>query len=207
MLYATTPLMVLFVLLLIFNITGGQNHTIFNYQANPVDGIERSLYVKCKDSSEIIEVETFTIVKYDSSYGVTPTFNPSTVIQEPVQTDLTINTEDPSVCFYTNQTGGEQVNLGYETQNKISSYQKQHNTTINIDPAPENATTYYYNLTCMNPAGFITGPLTTGFNVDLEVPLEITLHSPQNYYSTTQENILLNLSTNKNAYCKQGENP
>ena len=173
-------------------------------QFNRVGKLDFSFYVHCLDIYDEI-----TTTKFQMYVDTTPIIitraqaNPTTVVGEPVQTIISVDTDKSSLCKYSLTTRDyKDMEFKFDSwdDENPSSFSKSHSQTITDI---EDKKTYRYYVACENYGGALSETKDITFNVDFEAPLEIDVHTPR-YVSKTP--VYLNLTTNRIAeICTYGK--
>ncbi|MEK7224636.1 MAG: hypothetical protein AAB221_03025, partial [Bacteroidota bacterium] len=183
----------------VFSSTGGIIHTVQNFnRIAEGDTSVHKLYVKCQ-ASRGLSSGIFDLSVDTSPPQIVNSFAyPNPVIERPVRTTLTVQTNEPAVCKYSASTNDF---IGME--NKFSGFDNNTFLTVNRQQiTPDNEGEYTYYVACRNRAQSVSGASQINFSVNLASPLNVISHTP--LYSNTSI-IVLAIETNKLAQCKYSE--
>ncbi|MBI2128638.1 hypothetical protein HYU07_00215 [Candidatus Woesearchaeota archaeon] len=180
-----------------FDSSNSTAHQLYNIYL--ADENNHNFYVRCNDTIRGLVNVTF-IIRVDSSPPqiITAYANPSPVVEFPPNVTLNVQTNEATLCKYSNTTQNYALMEG-----NFSSYaQKQFNTIhrqIFYLPLEERSYTYY--VACENLAGWASATSAINFAVNLSAPITIAVYTLA-YSNMNQTKI--DIGTNKNAECFWG---
>ncbi|MBW3017015.1 hypothetical protein KY316_01475, partial [Candidatus Woesearchaeota archaeon] len=147
------------------------------------------------------------LYRFDLSYDTTApniltmAAQPSIVKEYPLETTLTVTTDDETTCRY-----GEVFN-DFETAPFAfpvpETYSREHTVLIGglVDQK-----SYTYKAVCRNLAGLDSAIKSTSFSVDLSLPAAITIVTPRDGGFYNETSLPLDVRTDKRAYCVYSNN-
>ena len=179
-----------------FYITGGLEHRINDFGQIPGESTaEYNFHVKCDDGVYALGHEVFKLrVDTTPPIIVTAFANPNPIIEEPTETDLKVQTDEPTICKYS-ETQTDYSSMAHEFPDFGVDFKTVNTKNLSLSGA--ESFTYYVG--CENEAGLISEIATINVDIDLTAPLVITDHTHA-YSNTTTINLAV--ETNKRAQCK-----
>ena len=166
------------------------------------NGGVKSIYIKCKDALEQITSEKKVNLEYDHSAPriTAKKADPNPVI-EGVNTLLTVETDDRTVCKYDNQdkTEYEDMDSFFEgSEENILKTKHQSTYQISFTGLKKD---YAINVLCKNGAGEVSSLETIEFKVDYTQLGNIIRIWPNGHYLTSY-NLTAEVETSKTALCQ-----
>jgi hypothetical protein len=182
-----------------FTATGSTDHTISNFnKIASGDTTVHKLNVRCKDQKGV------SFKSFDLNVDTTPPIIksafafPNPIIEKPSTTALTIESDEPVVCRFSNiskEFGSMEGKFeGFDDGN----FKILHKQPITV----ENEGSNLYFAVCKNKAELISESKEIRFRVDLTIPISVISHTPEFFNST---NAVLAVETNKKSQCKFSE--
>jgi hypothetical protein len=143
-----------------------------------------SFFVLCKDRFDVIMPSA---QRFDLGFDTTPpritaTANPSTIYSIPLNTTLTVASDDPVICRYDPERQDyERMRMNFPGHSNFT-FRREHSVTLAFTGA---AATHVFYVACMNGASLESNVRSVQVEVNLMLPLEIrdttlrwTNHSP-----------------------------
>ncbi len=180
-----------------FSVTGSTLHTQKDI-TNIIPGY--IFHVFCNDTFGIVSNKDFPISMNTAKPIITAAYaDPNPILGEPGYTLLKVTTDVPTLCKYSSLT---QVYEDMEGQ--FLPWDQANTTTFSINhivnrSKTEDKKSYNYFVVCENLGSTKSKKSDISFSVDLDAPLTIDVHTPRYFYNNN--NIYLNLSTNRKAFC------
>ena len=180
----------------LFDSTGGFEHKVNDFNQIP-DGsaAEHSLYVKCNDPVQGLGSKTFKLI-VDTSPPVIKTSYayPNPVVESPSLTQLKVQTDELTMCRYS-QTQTDYGKMEYGFLSEGEDFRTVHEQNISLP----GEGTHAYHIGCRNLAELASETIKVTAEVDFNISLIITDHTPE-YFPVSQT--YLALETNRKAQCK-----
>jgi hypothetical protein len=192
----------------LFTTPDGYTHIKKDFTLSSPDGFEAKFYVKCKTDTGVTNDDNpfnltlsvdRTMPKISSAMSV-----PDFVIER-LEVILYAETDDKTVCRFTQQNSSPQEFIQYFDNAYISQFTKTHAVLLNKDttPAIENNEHYLFYVACMNKAGWFSELKKIEFDVNLTYPNEITGTYPHDVIKGVDTNVTV--VTNRDSDCFFGE--
>jgi hypothetical protein len=202
--YITDEVSTDYINMYVMSTTNNREHRVDNYEIT--DDNIHLLDVKCKNLSSpfwsILEHIREVWVDSTPPYFIIAEAVPDVISDMPLQTNLTVATDDDSFCKYGNQPDY------YAMQNSITEgsdyeymdYTTYHEKTITGLTNPQN---YTYFIACKNLAGLIS-TATVSFRVNTgEIP-SVSITYPENNGAYSNQTMRIEAETNRNGRCSYG---
>ncbi|MFC1741241.1 hypothetical protein ACFL3V_01770, partial [Nanoarchaeota archaeon] len=182
-------------------------HKIFDYEVDPDNPLGfRILVVACKDDLERENFNNFRIFADTTPPKIeSATFDPSPLVEFPLSgaifSTLTVKASEPVICRYIeadNTTYWDMVAFTGYDQDDFYAYEKAASDDIVFPGVPLKASHTFY-VECEDRARFHSPRVTVPLDIDLSAGLKISVLSPPKM--SKGNNILLNVTTNRNSYC------
>jgi hypothetical protein len=194
-----------------FDVTGNlssssyvSDHFINSYSVEP--DFPRHFYVVCRDDLGRDNLEHFMLYA-----DVTPPtlssvlFSPSPVVEYPpvgeLSSMLKVTATEPVICKYSqnpNLTYADMLSFDGYDMNNFDAYKERDDQTI-LFPGDVIKQTFTFYVQCEDRARFLSAKVTRPITIDLGEGLLMRFLSPAPASRNTS--VLLNLTTNRRAYC------
>jgi hypothetical protein len=163
-----------------------------------------TIYVKCKDEYEEVVSKTFTLAVDSSPPNIVYKYA-NNVYEIPMQTTLTVRTDEATVCRYYPEDSA----VEYEDMLPFPDYDESFNQAYKTEHKQEltdlvDQQINRYYVMCKNKAGLLSNKEYIEFEVNTESSPSITVISPKRYIFDPTP--LFNVTTNKNAQCRVANN-
>lgn len=174
-------------------------HTKTDYELGELSEVEESVFVKCKDNNGLIYAKVFNLSWDDSKPVIEDIYiSPSdgkeypTVVEFPLVTNLTVETDDYVRCKYSEH------DVNYVSgMTEFDAFQTQLLNKINVQTLDnlQDFTRYLFYVQCENGAGDISEKKLFRFAVNTSMDTGIKFLSPPKLTSNTT--VTLRISTTK----------
>ena len=180
-----------------FDATNNATHKIKAFNKIPFGSKnEYPLNVKCNDTLYGLGSAVFKLRVDTEPPIIKEAFaNPNPVVEIPMTTVLTINTDKPTICRYSLEK-----NKFDEMESNFPGFEEDSFRTVHKNNVTETSEgSFRYLAACQAQNKLVSGAKEIKFEVNTKLPLRITSHTPE--YSNTP-NIILAIETNKRSQCK-----
>ncbi len=194
----------------VLNPTAGEKYVVENFPPSvfseyPKDGGIKQLYVKCKNLENEIGPEQKLMVEYDPSPPAIKSASATPrLVVEGISTQLSVETDDKTVCKYSDNSGGSGSNE-YDTMEFSfpgadgKKLDAKHQATFAINFLGSKKE-YVLNVQCKNGAGDVSKVEEISFVVDYAALGSIARITPSGFIG--QKNVTLAVETTKKAICE-----
>ncbi len=183
-----------------FDPTGSTQHGITGFEL-PAFGTDYDFFVNCNAGAEKAQLK----LRADSTNPsiTSARVSNSKIVQQPMETTLLVTTDEDAFCRY-DATTADYAAMGNsfgESEISKSGYTTMHEKLLT---GLADETSHSYNAACRDLSGRKTTTATISFTVNTKAEPEIINLTPQQNSYTSDNNIILSVSTNKNSACKYG---
>jgi len=192
-----------------FNITNSMQHTLYNASEifNLQPNVPVTVYIKCKDAgdNEYITLPLITIEldTQDPGFVGVPYADPATIVEEgpggQITSTIYVETDEITRCKYDTQEENFSDMIEFDDYGDYSTTSEHELDRTNFNLVGINYDSEEFYIMCEDAVALTTGTTSVTVTVDLTIILNILNMDIKNITSSAY---LVNVTTNKNAYCK-----